>query len=201
MLPNAAPRLVKQPVEVGGWSYEPGVCLVAERLPASTTTRTIYPDPYAFRPERFLDEQPGTYTWIPFGGGRRRCLGASFAMLEMKIVLRAVLAQERARARRRPATEGARRRGITLSPRGRQPRGAARPPRVADPGRRLTARAVSASAVLRVLVVEPAAGLPFAPLVAVRRYPAGVLQHPGEVEQVPRHERGVPVGEVVVRPA
>ena len=48
----------------------------------------IYADPYEFRPERFLEEAPGTYTFIPFGGGRRRCLGASFAMVEMRLVLR-----------------------------------------------------------------------------------------------------------------
>ena len=90
MLPNAAPRLVKQPIEVGGWHYPPGVCLVANAYLVHHDP-AIYPDPYAFRPERFLDEPPGTYTWIPFGGGRRRCLGASFALLEMKVVLRAVL--------------------------------------------------------------------------------------------------------------
>ena len=78
MLPNAAPRLVKQPVEIGGWDYPPGVCLVANAYLVHHDPE-IYPDPYAFRPERFLDEAPGTYTWIPFGGGRRRCLGASFA--------------------------------------------------------------------------------------------------------------------------
>ena len=78
VLPNAAPRLVMQPVEVGGWHYEPGVCLLANAYLLHHDP-DIYPDPYAFRPERFLDEQPGTYTWIPFGGGRRRCLGASFA--------------------------------------------------------------------------------------------------------------------------
>ena len=46
-----------------------------------------YPEPYAFRPERFLDRPPSTYTWIPFGGGVRRCIGAAFAELEMRVVL------------------------------------------------------------------------------------------------------------------
>jgi cytochrome P450 len=115
VLPNAAPRLVMQPVEVGGWRYEPGACLIANTYLVHHDP-DIYPDPYAFRPERWLDQQPGTYTWIPFGGGRRRCLGASFAMLEMKIVLRAVLAQNEL-VPAAAAEEGARRRSITLSPR------------------------------------------------------------------------------------
>src|SRR5207249_6025661 len=110
----AAPRLVKQEVEVGGWTYPPGVCLVANSYLIHHDPE-IYPDPYAFRPERFLDTAPGTYTWIPFGGGRRRCLGASFALLEMRIVLRAVFAA----AELQPAGDGvelARRRQITISP-------------------------------------------------------------------------------------
>jgi len=75
----------------------------------------IYPDPYAFRPERFLENQPGTYTWIPFGGGRRRCLGASFAMLEMKILLRAIL-REREIEPVGAGFELPRRRNITIRP-------------------------------------------------------------------------------------
>ncbi|HWI75412.1 MAG TPA: cytochrome P450, partial [Baekduia sp.] len=50
----------------------------------------VYPDPFAFRPERFLGVKPGTYTWIPFGGGIRRCLGATLAMAEQRVVLEAV---------------------------------------------------------------------------------------------------------------
>jgi cytochrome P450 len=114
VLPNAAPRLVKQPVEIGGWSYPPNVCVVANAYLIHHDPQ-IYPDPYAFRPERFLDEAPGTYTWIPFGGGRRRCLGASFAMLEMKLVLRTVLARNEVRFG--DGVELSRRRAITLSPR------------------------------------------------------------------------------------
>ncbi len=114
VLPNAAPRLVKKPIEIGGWEYPPGVCLVANSY-LMHHDPGLYPDPYAFRPERFLDETPGTYTWIPFGGGRRRCLGASFALQEMKIVLTAVLT----RFDVTPATgafELTRRRAITISP-------------------------------------------------------------------------------------
>jgi cytochrome P450 len=115
VLPNAAPRLVKQPVEIGGWEYPPGVCVVANAYLVHHDP-AIYPDPYAFRPERFLEDGPGTYTWIPFGGGRRRCLGASFAMLEMKLVLRAILSSNEIAADRAAAEPG-RRRSITLSPR------------------------------------------------------------------------------------
>jgi cytochrome P450 len=114
VLPNTAPRMVAKPIEVGGWTYPEGVCLVANAYLIHHDA-SIYPEPYAFRPERFLGESPGTYTWIPFGGGRRRCLGASFAMLEMKVVLRAVLSQ----CELRPAGDGvelAKRRNITIRP-------------------------------------------------------------------------------------
>jgi cytochrome P450 len=118
VLPNAEPRLVKQPVEIGGVLYPEGVALFANAYLLHHDP-VIYPDPYAFRPERFLESEggrpPGTYTWIPFGGGRRRCLGASFALLEMKITLRAVL--ERCELAPVGAqAEKTRRRSITISP-------------------------------------------------------------------------------------
>ncbi|MFZ1927017.1 MAG: cytochrome P450, partial [Solirubrobacteraceae bacterium] len=136
VLMNAEPRLVKQQVEIGGVSYPPGVVLIASAYLVHHDP-DIYPQPYAFRPERFLESEggkaPGTYTWLPFGGGRRRCLGASFAMLEMKIVLRRVLARNLVLpVGDRPET--ARRRSITISPsRGCEVVLRARPERTPEP--------------------------------------------------------------------
>lgn len=136
VLPNAEPRLTKQILEIGGVSYPPGVALLASAHLVHHDPE-IYPDPFAFRPERFVDNAPGTYTWIPFGGGRRRCLGASFALQEMKIVIRSALERyEFQPASARPERTG--RRSITFSPaagatvvlRHREPRGT-RPPQLA----------------------------------------------------------------------
>jgi len=114
VLPNVAPRFVAEEVTVGDWTYEPGCALVANAYLVHHDAE-IYPEPYAFRPERFLDSSPGTYSWIPFGGGRRRCLGASFAMLELKVVFRALLGS----CELRDCGEGvevAQRRNITVRP-------------------------------------------------------------------------------------
>src|SRR3954454_15654577 len=114
VLPQAEPRLVKKPIRIGDWDYEPG-CVLGANAWLVHHDPEIYPDPFAFRPERFLDEGPGTYSWIPFGGGRRRCLGASFAMLEMKVALKAALT--RFTVEQAPELERTRRRAITISPR------------------------------------------------------------------------------------
>jgi hypothetical protein len=114
VLPNAEPRLTMQPVTIGGYRYPAGVALIPSAFLLHRDAE-LYPEPNHFRPERFLGQSPGTYTWIPFGGGRRRCLGASFAVQEMKIVLRTVLA----RCRITPAMAGPEptgRRSITFSP-------------------------------------------------------------------------------------
>ncbi|MBA2522132.1 MAG: cytochrome P450, partial [Solirubrobacterales bacterium] len=114
VLINAAPRKVMAEIEVGGWTYAPGCHLVPNAYLVQHDPE-IYPEPYAFRPERFLDADPGTYTWIPFGGGRRRCIGASFAMLEMGIVLSALLSRTELRSGG-GHLELNRRRMITVSP-------------------------------------------------------------------------------------
>ncbi len=115
VLPIAAPRRIKRPVEVGGHRYEPGPALIGCIYLVHHDAR-LYPEPYAFRPERFLDGNPGKFSWIPFGGGVRRCLGAAFAQLEMKIGLRAILSQVEVTSAL-DGREGSRRRSITLSPR------------------------------------------------------------------------------------
>jgi cytochrome P450 family 135 len=105
-----------EPFELGGYTIPPGV-EINPSISAMHRRADSYPQPEEFRPERFLeDDPPDTYSWIPFGGGTRRCLGASFASFEMRVVIKRVL--ERASLRpegRRP--ERAVRQGITFAPR------------------------------------------------------------------------------------
>ncbi len=75
----------------------------------------VYPDPFVFRPERWLDQKPGTYEWLPFGGGTRRCLGAALAMAEQRIVLHAI-AQQLDLEADRPESEHAQHRNVTMIP-------------------------------------------------------------------------------------
>ncbi len=75
----------------------------------------IYPDPFAFRPERWLERKPGTYEWIPFGGGTRRCLGAALAMAEQRVVL-AAMARQLELEPDRPEPEQPRHRNVTMIP-------------------------------------------------------------------------------------
>ena len=84
------PRAVIQPIEIGGRTYEPPVHLLG-CIYLLHHDPVIYPEPDEFRPERFLEGQPSPYTWMPWGGGRKRCPGSHLALLEMKTVLRIVL--------------------------------------------------------------------------------------------------------------
>jgi cytochrome P450 len=107
-------RTLLKPLELGGYELPAGTT-VAPCVYLIHRREEIYPHPRAFVPERFLDRQPGTYTWIPFGGGTRRCLAASYAEMEMKRVLRTVLGA----VDLRPADSGSersRRSAISFSP-------------------------------------------------------------------------------------
>jgi len=108
-------RRLTEPVEIGGYELPAGVS-VTPSVYLVHRNPEIYPEPEAFRPERFLDNPPGTYTWIPFGGGVRRCLGASFAQFEMAVVLRELVKRREIRPAN-PRPERIFRRAITETPR------------------------------------------------------------------------------------
>ena len=108
-------RRLTEPVELGGYELPAGASVVPAIHLVHRDPR-IYPEPESFLPERFLDEPPGTYTWIPFGGGVRRCLGAAFAQFEMTVVLRELVRRHQIRPARR-APERNYRRAITETPR------------------------------------------------------------------------------------
>jgi cytochrome P450 len=110
-------RRLGEPLALGdGMELEPGTAVFAS-VHLLHEREDLFPEPHAFRPERFLgDERPSTYAWIPFGGGMRRCLGAAFAQYEMRRVLRTILEHTDLR----PATdrpEPPERRPVTVVPR------------------------------------------------------------------------------------
>jgi cytochrome P450 len=101
--------------ELGGIELPAGT-MVAPCIYLIHHREDLYPQPWKFYPERFLDGTPDAYSWLPFGGGVRRCLGASFASLEMRTLLQTILAGTHLElASRRP--EGIHRRSIVLAPR------------------------------------------------------------------------------------
>jgi cytochrome P450 family 135 len=108
-------RRLTEPVEIGGYELPAGIS-VAPCVYLVHRNPEIYPEPERFLPERFLDNPPGTYTWIPFGGGVRRCLGASFAQFEMAVVLKELVKRHEIRPAN-PKPERVFRRAITETPR------------------------------------------------------------------------------------
>jgi len=107
-------RLTKTTFTAGGREYPPGVVLAPNSYLVHRR-EDLYPEPAKFRPERFLERRFAANEWFPFGGGNRMCLGVSFALYEMKVVLSTLLSQVRL-ARLPGATSSAVRRGIALAP-------------------------------------------------------------------------------------
>ncbi|GJD16856.1 cytochrome P450 [Rivularia sp. IAM M-261] len=84
------PRIVESPVEIMGYKLSPGTILIAN-IYSTHQREDLYPEPKQFKPERFLEKQFPTYEFLPFGGGSRVCIGGTFALLEMKLVLATIL--------------------------------------------------------------------------------------------------------------
>jgi cytochrome P450 len=107
-------RKLTAPAEIGGYAVPAGT-MVLPAIAALHYREDLYPQPHEFRPERFLDGKADHYSWIPFGGGVRRCAGAAFAQYEMRIVLRTILERTELSAPD-PAPERVSPRNITLAP-------------------------------------------------------------------------------------
>jgi cytochrome P450 family 135 len=107
-------RTLSEDVTLGGYDLPAGT-MVAPCIYLTHRRPDVYPEPERFKPERFVGVQPDTYAWLPFGGSIRRCVGASFAMFEMKVVIPVVLRELRLRAAS-PEPEPMRRRAITFVP-------------------------------------------------------------------------------------
>jgi cytochrome P450 len=112
---DAAERTLTKPRTICGWKLPPGI-RVYPNITVVHLREDLYPEPYEFRPERFIEEEAPSYAWLPFGGGIRRCIGAALAQAEMAEVIRAVVSRVEL-APMRPDPEPVVMRGVTLVPR------------------------------------------------------------------------------------
>jgi cytochrome P450 len=117
VIPGVGRVVRHEPFALGEWVIPVGM-EINPSIRVIHNRHDLYPDPAAFRPERFLAaDAPDTYTWVPFGGGTRRCLGASFALMEMRVVLARVLERCPALRAASPEPDEVQFRAITLAPR------------------------------------------------------------------------------------
>ena len=112
---DASERTLTRPRTVCGWELPAGI-RVYPAIAVVHHREDLYPQPFAFRPERFLDGRTESYAWLPFGGGIRRCIGAALAQAEMAEVIRLVVERVELRPER-PRPDPVVMRGITLVPR------------------------------------------------------------------------------------
>ncbi|WP_437285754.1 cytochrome P450 [Sorangium sp. So ce406] len=109
-------RVVKRPFQLDGYTIPAGEAVTASPL-LLHGREDLYPSPERFRPSRFLDRKFSPFEFIAFGGGARRCLGAAFAMIEMKVVLGTILGKYRLRLESQAPIQHVRR-GLTMGPSG-----------------------------------------------------------------------------------
>lgn len=112
-------RIVKSPIEIMGYQFQPGTVLTA-CIYLTHQREDIYPEPKRFKPERFLERQFSPYEYFPFGGGNRRCIGMAFAQFEMKLVLATILSRFQLRLVDNRPVKPVRRSVLTAPPRGMQ---------------------------------------------------------------------------------
>ena len=108
-------RYVARDFDLGGLRVPRGTMIAAD-IERMHHRADLYPEPKVFRPERFLEGRPGTYTWIPFGGGVHRCIGAGFALTEARLILQPILRRVTF-AREDSRGEPSRRRSLITTPR------------------------------------------------------------------------------------
>jgi cytochrome P450 len=112
----ASARHPREPFAIGGYEIPPE-CTIIVNAHGLHTDPALWPAPHAFRPERFIDAKPEPHSFLPFGGGAHRCIGAALAQLELKVVLRAMLTRFHLAPAAQELADGVRQ-GIVIAPRG-----------------------------------------------------------------------------------